>query len=328
MPFNIDAIESDLDKLLEDYRLALRAVELLPSYGIVPANEFQASIAALIPKSAKRRSARIKVAVLRYGNRHADLATSRFAIRSVARMFLRSHVRTKLRLFADRLEVERLAYTRLNDVQQKRLDNLIQRLRDYDYRLAPRKSNWLNVFGWIWGIVAPIVITYLSTLVIHPSTHITPGEVLIYIATYLMALAIIVQWPLFIFGVEGGFRWKRLILLGQSGEVNMDISAFIRWTKSPQANAYVSEYHLFQTLGISKPIEFPWDLVLSPLTVLGIPLALAFFIIGIAISIPMKGLSWVELIPFAFVAIGFVILFRVLRPIFKSIRRRQQNGVC
>jgi flagellar biosynthesis/type III secretory pathway M-ring protein FliF/YscJ len=39
-------------------------------------------------------------------------------------------------------------------------------------------------------------------------------------------------------------------------------------------------------------------------------------------------LSWVELIPFAFVAIGFVILFRVLRPIFKSIRRRQQNGVC
>jgi hypothetical protein len=59
--------------------------------------------------------------------------------------------------------------------------------------------------------------------------------------------------PLLRLGAIGGFRWKRLILLGQTGDMGIDpvTNAILWWTLAPQANTYQSENRYVQYL-VSK----------------------------------------------------------------------------
>ncbi len=264
------------------------------------------------------------------GMRCADWIRDRFAVRSLARMFLRSHIRSKLRVIADRLEVERLASGRMEANTLDRLDIVITRLRDYDKRLAHRRAGWLKLPGWIWAVAAPLLATYLSTLFI-PGLEVAVAGVLVRVATYLLLIAILVWFPLFTWGALGGFRWKRLILLGQTGDVNVDVAtnAVLRWAPAPQANTYESENRLFETLGLPKQNEFPWDLVLSPTTVLSGPLALSVLILALAFSISATKLSWTILIVmFVLLFVFFFCLRSILRPILRAMRERVLRGAC
>lgn len=328
-PLDINAIETALDELLERYRQAIRVAEFLPACGRVPDKEHLVEITQPVGPT-RSRIGRLRASRLQTRTRYADWIRSRFAVRSLARMFLRSHIRSELRAIADRLEVERLASGRMEANTLERLDIVVRKLRDYDKRLAHRRTGWLKLPGWIWAVAAPLLVTYLSTLVI-PSPEAAVAGVLVRLATYLLLIAILVWAPLFIWGVLGGFRWKRLILLGQTGDVNIDVAtnAVLRWAPAPQANTYESENRLFETLGLPKPREFPWDLIFSPTTVLLGPLALAALILALAFSISATKPGWPILI--AVVVLLFVFFFclrSTLRPIVRAIRERVLRDAC
>jgi len=329
-PLDINAIETALDELLEHYRQVLRAAELLPACGPVPKEEFLAQIAQPVGPM-RSRIGRLRTSLLQTRTRHADWFRRRFAVRSLARGFLSSHIESKLRAVADRLEVERLASGHMDANTLKRLDVVIRKLHDYDKCLVHMRTRWLKLPGWIWVVAATMLTTYLSTLVIpSPETAVAAG-VLVLLATCLLLFASLVGVPLFYFGALGGFRWKRLILLGQSGDVNIDVAtnAVLRWGPAPQANTYGSENRLFETLGLPKPSEFPWDLVLSPTTVLLGPLALAALILGLAFSVSVTKPGWPILI--AVVVLLFVFFFClhfIRRTILRAMRERTQRGAC
>lgn len=325
---DINAIETLLDELLEHYRQAIRAAEFLPAHGRVPAREYLLEIAQPVglPRSG---IGRLRTSVLQTRTRHATWIRSRFAVGSLARMFLRSHIQSRLRAIADRLEVERLASGRMEADTLKRLDIVIRKLRDHNKRLAHKRTGSLKLLGWIWVVAAPLLTRYLGTLVI-PSLEVAVVGVLVRLATYLLLFAILAWFPLFTWGALGGFRWKRLILLGQTGDVNVDVATnvVLRWAPAPQANTYECENRFFETLGLPKPSEFPWDLMLSPTTLLLAALALAVLMLAVAFGISAAELGWPILIAVVLLFGFFFCVRSILRAIFRAMRERAQRGAC
>lgn len=326
---DINTVEAALDGLLEHYRQALCAVELLPVWGRVPNNEYIVQIAQ--PVGSKRsRIHRLRISLQQARIRHADWVRFHFAARSLARMFLRSHIRSKLRTIADRLEVERFAGGHMDKNTSKRLDDVITKLRDYDKSLAQRRTFWLRLPGWIWLATAPVLFTYLTTLVILSITVIGV-RVLIYIVIYLPYVVLFAWLPLFGFVALGGFRWKRLILLGQVGDMKLEIATnlVLCCASAPQANAYEAENRFFGILGLPKPDEFPWDLVLEPPPFLSTALVLSFFTLVLALCISAKEPSLPILIAILIFVALFILYVRfILRPIFRAMRERRQRGAC
>lgn len=327
-PLDIDAVEAALDDLLEHYRQALRAVQLLPCCQRVPDNECTVQIAPAVgPTRIRLRCVRTSLVEIR--TRHADWIRIHFASRRLARMFLRSHIRSKLRTIADCLEVERFAGGHMDANALKRLDDIIRKLGAYDKSFTKRRTFWLRLPGWIWPVAAPILFTalysYFATLTV------TATGVLVYIAIYLLGFASLVWAPLYLCIALGGFRWKRLILLGQAGDINIGIApnAVLCWVRGPQANTYESENRLFGILGLPKSAEFPWDCVLAPPQFLSAALVLALFMVVLAVNIPGKEFSWPLLIvDMVFVAFLILYLHFIVRPIFRDMRARRQRSAC
>jgi hypothetical protein len=327
-PLDINTTETALDELLECYRQALRAVEWLPSFSRVPKSEY--SLTILPPVDQKRsRTKRPRTPSLPARTRYADWIKSRFAVRPLARMFLRSHIRSKLRDIADRLKIEQFASGHMDASTSKRLDYIIRKLRTYDKSLTQRRTFWLKLPGWIWPIAASLLTTYLGNLAFS-HFEVTASAVLVYIATYLLVIVMLVYLPLFSFFTLGGFRWKRIILLGQSGDVNIEIAtnAVLRWVPAPQENAYEYEDRFFRILGLPKSKEFPWDLLLTPHIFLGATLALALFLVALASAIAITAPNWLILIPVVFFVLSLLCFRFTLRIISKVMRDRKQRSAC
>ncbi|HEY4711827.1 MAG TPA: hypothetical protein VIH69_04005 [Dehalococcoidia bacterium] len=303
-PLDINAIEATLDELLEHYRQALRAVELLPTWGHVPNREYLVEIAPPF-----------------------DQTMSHFVVRGLVRMFLRSHIQSKLRAITDHLQVERFASGHRDANTSKRLGDIIRKLRAYDKCLAQRKTLWLRLLGWIWPVAAPMLSTYLTTLFI-PGLGVVRG--LGYIVAGLIYFASVGWFPLFIFVGLGGFSSKRLILLGQTGDMSIGSTTdtVLNWVPMPQANTYEAEDRLFGTLGLPKPEEFPWDVMLAPPIFLLTSLALAFFMLALDFSISARGLGWPILIAVVLLGVFFFCLCFVLRSISRAKRERRQHSAC
>ncbi|MCK4579926.1 MAG: hypothetical protein KAU10_01155, partial [Dehalococcoidia bacterium] len=316
---DINAIEGTLDELLERYRQALRAVELLPAWGRVPDSEH---LVEITPPVDQRRSqvSRVRTYLLQVRTRHADWVRSRFAVRRLARMFLRSHIQSKLRAIAERLEVERFASGHMDADTSRQLDDIIAKLRAYDECLTQRGALWLKVPGCIWVVVAPVLITYLKGT---PGVTVTTAVVLAHIAIYVLYFALFFWAPLFTFGALGGFHWKRLILVGQTGDMNTNIATnvIVRWGQAPQASTYQSENRLFGALGLPKPNEFPWDLVLAPVTLMLTALALAFFLLALAFVVSVTELGWPVLIAVVLFIASFFCLRSVQHAILRTLRQ-------
>ncbi len=324
-PLDINLVETALDKLLECYRQAIRAAEFLPAIGRVQDKEYLVEIVQPV-RPAKGRIARLRTSLHQTRIRNADWISSRFAVRPLTRMFLFSHIRSKLSTISDRLEVELLASGRMEANTLERLNIVVIKLRDYDKRLAHRRTGWLKLPGWIW----PLAVTYLGTLVIPmPVAAIT--EVMVKFTFYLLGFAMLICIPLFYPLMLGGFRWKRLILLGRVGDVNIGISTnvILRWVPAPLMNTYKTENRLFETLGLPKPREFPWDLVFSPTTILLGSIALIALILtpGLIFSVTKPG--WSTLV--AVVVLLFMFFFcvrSILRPIFRARHERIRRDAC
>jgi hypothetical protein len=302
-PLDINAIEAALDELLENYRQALRAVELLPTRGHVPNRGYLVEITPPV-----------------------DQTMGHFRIRCLVRTFLRSHIRSKLRAITYHLEVERFASGHMDANTSKRLGDIIRKLRAYDKCLTQRRTLWLRLLGWIWPLAAPVLFT-LATVVI-PSLGV--AEIFGYVITGLLLFASLAWFPLFSFVGSGAFSWKRLILLGQVGDVNINITtnAVLHWVPMPQANAYESENRFFRILGLPKPDEFPWDIMLTPPVFLSTALALVFLMLALYIGSSTKEFGWPTLIAVVFLVMFFFCLDFILRSISRAKRERRQRGAC
>lgn len=303
-PLDINAVEAALDELLEHYRQALRAVELLPAWGYVQNRGYFVEITPPFSQTM-----------------------SHFVVRRLVRMFLRSHIRSKLRAIADHLEVERFASGHMDANTSKRLSDIVRRVRAYDKCLAQRRTLLLGLLGWIWPVAVPVLATYLTTLVI-PSLRIV--GVLAYTAIGLLYFAATAWFPLYIVVGSGGFDGKRLILLGQTGYINTDIAtgAALHLVPMPEANTYEYENRFFGTLGLLKPEEFPWDIMLAPPALMSIALALAFFLLALAFLPAATEPNLAALAAVAlFIAAVFCVYF-VRRLIGREMRRRRERSAC
>ena len=298
-PLDIDAIEAALDELLEHYRQALRAVELLPRWGHMLTREYL----------------------------HADWIRRHLTVRPLVSIFLRSHIRAKLHTVADNLEVERFASGHMDANTSKRLDDIIKKLRAYDKFLIQRRTFWLGLPGWLWVVVAPVLTTLILGI---PNITVTVGELLGDIIIYSFFVVLFFWPPLYFFGALAGFHWKRLILMGQTRYISINVATNIVSPPvlMPQANTYEFENRLFKTIGLPKPDEFPWDLVLAPLTIMLAALALAFFLLAIAFLFANAEPSWPALIAVALLVASFGCIDSVRRLIDRDMRERRQHSAC
>lgn len=323
---DIGLIEARLNKLSEAYRQVLRAAEFLPTCGSVPVEEFHSEVGQPITK--KRNPFKHKTMFKIEGKKSpGDWARSRFAFRPMARMLLRSHIRSKLRAIADRLDVEQFADANRGANYSSELDEVIKKLWSFDARLGG-KGPWLSKVGsGIWAVSILILPTILSHFII-PSNGITAPAIIIYFGTGLLWFAFFAWFPLFYFVALGGLRWKRLILLGQTGDVYIDIAALVRWCQAPLANTYHLENQVFEALGLPKPTEFPWDIALSPDKLLSAVLAVALLSLALALTVSMKQFDWPFIVAMIleFIAIGF--LSHAVRSTFRTKRYRLENSMC
>jgi len=303
-PLDIKAVEAALDELLEHYRQALRAVELLPAWGYVRNGGYFAEITPPFNQTK-----------------------SHFVVRRLVRMFLRSHIRSKLCAIADHLEIERFASGHMDANTSKRLSDIIRRVRAYDKCLAQRRTLLLGLLGWIWPVAVPVLATYLTALLI-PSLRVT--GVLVYIAIGSLYFAVTAWFPLYIVVGSGGFEGKRLILLGQIGYINTDImtGAALHLVPMPEANTYKYENRLFGTLGMLKPEEFPWDVMLAPPALMSTALALGFLLLALAFlpAATEPNLAAIAAVALFIAAIFCVYLVR--RLIGSEMRRRRERSAC
>jgi len=319
-------MQAVINELLEAYRQALLSTDSLPAFGPVPRLEFQANIAWSINTDHNLKS-HLKNTATSFRNRHADWVTHRVAFRWLVKQFLLSHIRSKLKTLLDRLEIERLGHGYMDTNTSRKLDAIIADLRDFRKRLAPINVTLLNIFGGVWTLVAPLLSVYFSHIIGGQRSFSSTS--LMVFANYLLLISML-TWPILsTVGALGGFRWKRLILLGRTGDVDVSLSAFIRWTKAPTTNTYQLETRLFQIIGLPKPIEFPWDTVLSPDKVLMFALSLALFIWSIAIFIQIavsNKLNWSLLIFLVFFG-SSIFLFKhfLFDPIVRTKRERSKN---
>jgi hypothetical protein len=302
---DISAVEAALDELLERYRQALRAVELLPAWGHM---QNKGDFAGVTPQ--------------------VDQSTSHFVVRGLVRMFLRSHVRSKLRVIAGWLEIERFAGGHMDVSASRRLSDLIGNVvRTYEACLAQGKIPLLGLLGWIWPIAVPILATYFTTLF---APDLKVAGVLVQVAIGSVYFAATAWFPLYLVVGSGGFGGKRLVLLGKTGYMVTDVMVgpTLHLTPMPEANTYEYENRLFRTLGLLKPEEFPWDIMLAPPALMSTALALAFFLLALALLPAATGpnLAAITSVVLFIVTISCVAFVR--RLIGRELQSRRERNAC
>ena len=302
---------------------------MLPARGDVPQSQFLAVDTQ--PRHQRQSSiGRLWESVVGKKVDHADWIRNRRAVRFIVRTYLCAHIQSKLQVIAYHLNVERLKNRNMDVSTSVRLGIITRELEDYIRTIAPTKTLWMKLLGWLWFFATSLFSGYLVTI-ISSGHKLNIFLILTYLLIYIGLFAILFLVPLFDSVVLGGFRWKRLILLGQTGDVNLDISPSIvlRWNRAPSGNTYKSENHLFGILGFKKPNELPWDLVLSPRTIfltIG-ALILLLFTVG-AFIIAATKLDWSLLIGCIFLALFIACLYYIFTPIRKIMRDRAQHNAC
>lgn len=328
-PLDINAFETALDEMLRCYGQALLAAEKLPARGRVPLAEYLVVITKSVPQK-QSLILRLWMGMKQTRTDKADWVRSRIANRTIVKIYLHAHIRSKLQAVAEYLEAEKLTTEGIDMAKSARLDSIIRKLQDYDKAFAQRKATWLKLPGWIWTVIAPLVSAGVGAIVTLHS-GITASEVLVNITLALLISTMFLWVPLFTLWSLDGFRWKRLILMGQIGDLNPDISATVvlRWLPSPPSNTYAFEDRLFKILGITKPKEVPWDFILLPTTTISAVMALACFLLGMVAIIPAKTLlDWSVLIALVFLAVSFFITLSILRSKLRVVKDRESRSAC
>lgn len=277
-PTNIPEVERQLTDLIESYRIALRFVARLPTFGRLDTTlesrlptVVDGKLTKVPPKDSKRRVARPFV-----------------------RLFVESHIRHKLKVIHRLLSIEAISLDE-QDPHAKKVALWVKRLQETresmrslgrTYSLltrAPLVSLLLPFLGAFLLQVTRVDVSnpneIMKTAVTLVQTQRTSLLLVLSNAALLLVYIYILLAPAVI---RFGFRCKRAIfnggktdsyrlLWGQESESRDEI-----WNNFPAAKIYAKENQLFAELGANKPEEFPLDLIASPLPYTILIIASAF----------------------------------------------------
>ena len=252
---NMVQLEQRLEKLVGDYRNALRIVARLPRIGRL--------------KTTTTPSGRVR---------------RRWVIRPFVGIFVESHIRSKLDAIAAVLSIEATELVDDSNEDSKKLKSWIKQLRALSKMLrgwkgsftlltkAPLLAALLPLFGAILGQLVGIDISGAAAFG-SSITKLGQSAGSDSILTFLKFLAVLLLYSYILFSavvVGFGFRGKRAIFSGGKTEpdfFNRDMfhhdKRVDEWQQIPKTNIYHVENDLFEVLRIKKPTEFPLDIVAS-----------------------------------------------------------------
>lgn len=252
---NMIQLEQCLEKLIADYRNALRIVARLPRIG---------RLTTTITNSGRVRR--------------------RWVIRPFVGIFVESHIRSKADAIAAVLSIEATELVDDSNEDNKKLKSWIKQLKALSKMLhgwkgsfalltrAPLVAALLPLFG---AIVAQLVGIDISGAAAFGRSLTKLGQAAgsdsFFTFLKFLGLLLFYCYILFSFVVVGfGFRGKRAIFTG--GKTEPDIFSrdifhkdlrVEEWHQLPATNIYHVENELFEVLRIKKPMEVPLDIVAS-----------------------------------------------------------------
>jgi len=264
-PIDLDSLEANLETLMKCYRDALRFVERLPRLGRVRVEYLN-----------EKRNGTPHNWITNGINRLAK-PSNRWVARSLTRLFLEAHIRSKLEEIIRFLRIEGALEIKESETNKraKRIKSLIAPLDELQKALFSWKQRGaifarLPFLPVVIALATPFLASY--TGIDFSSTKDVAKSVLartqaggltrsIVLAAILLGELYMLLAPLV---TSLGFRIKRAILAGGTTEWRLfDDPEYIRWLEFPTINAYQIENQVFTTIDIPKPREFPLDFVLA-----------------------------------------------------------------
>jgi hypothetical protein len=309
-PVDLDVLETHLETLMKCYRDSLRFVEVLPGFGRV-------RVEYPDDKSPKRKG--IAQALYRVTN-----PGHRFVVRSLVRLFVEAHIRTRLETLVRLLRIEASASIKDSEsnARAKKLKALIAPLDDLQKALFSWKQRGalfarFPLLPVLIALATPFLAGYTG---INFSGAKSIGESIMTKAqsgglTRSLAVAAILLGELYMLLAPAltslGFRIKRAILAGGKSVWRLfDEPEHIRWVSFPTTNAYQIENKVFEVIAVPKPKEFPLDFVMGFLPFYVLIIAVLFsagFISQLVggerltlVDALMVGAPWVTLLGYAY----------------------------
>ncbi len=275
-PVDMGELTIRLGELLDNYRDALRIVARFPLVG-----RWRVKTIRRQPGSAEgfltRRESR------------------RWVVRPFVRFFVELHISRKLKSIIEALRIEEMSLSPVSSEDAKTLKAYTEQLKALRGIVTTpgRVSTFFTKAPLIPFFLPLITAVVLQLSGIDVSDGSALGAALVKLGQagtwtaplrLLILIGILVMY-LYIFFVPVvigiGFRGKRAIFAG--GETIKDLfewNPFLResecWLRLPQTNIYQTENHLFQTLRVPKPREFPLDLVATIFPYFSLVVAVAF----------------------------------------------------
>jgi hypothetical protein len=267
-PTNIPEVEQQLKDLIESYKIALRSVAGLPTFGRLDTK--------LESKVFTIKDDKLETNV-------ESKPSKRIVARPFVRLFVESHIRQRLKLIHRLLCIEAISLDE-NDANAKKVALWLKRLqetresirslgRTYSLliRALPLVSLLLPFLGAFLLQVMRVDVSnpneIMRTAVTLVQTQRTSLLLVLSNAALLLVYIYILLAPAVL---KFGFRCKRAILNGgrtdpyylTSGRRGYEVEI---WNNFPGAKIYKKESDLFATLEAKEPEEIPLDLIASPL---------------------------------------------------------------
>ena len=270
---NMTELELRLGSLMANYRDALRIVTRLPRIG---------RLETTLSNSQRQRR--------------------RWVIRPFVRIFVESHIRSKVNAIVAVLRIEASPLIDDANDDSKKIESWTRQLRELSKMLrgwagsfglltrAPLMAAFLPLFGAVLTQLVGINISGWDAFV-SSVAKLGQSASRASIVAFLELLALLLLYVYILFSavvVGFGFRCKRAIFSGGKTEPDLfrrDIFTTDQrveiWRQIPETNIYHAENEVFETLRIKKPIEFPLDIVASvtPYFVLVVAIVIAAWLL-------------------------------------------------
>ncbi len=335
---DLDQLEMNLETLIESYRGALKHVERLPSFGRINIEYDDQSI-----DQNRQRG------LIRHVYEKLSDPYHRWVAKSLVRLFVRSHIKSKLKEINRCLRVESLRLIKDTESAKraKKLKSYISQLDKFDEELSLGlnlpgmfivRAQWFPPFiAFITPILTKLIgIDFSSIKAFEQSTIqvVSPS-----ISSHTIVLLLVLFIEIYVFFLSPsinnlGFRVKRAIFSGgktESWDLFEEYSKpmLIKWLSFPDTNVYRSENQVFDVLGFPKSKEFPLDFVTSFKFYLAIIFTSYFLVAFVIISLAIKDgtlktiFNWWDFLGvFALGVVGISYLINSWR----NLHRRREEG--
>jgi hypothetical protein len=265
-PTYIPEVERQLTDLIESYKIALRLVARLPTFG-------------LLDTTLERRDLSVGDGKLTKDAKDYK----RIVARPFVRLFVESHIRQRLKLIHRLLCIEAISLDE-NDANAKKVASWLKRLQETRESIRSLGRTYslliraLPLVSLLLPFLGAFLLQVMRVDVSNPNEIMKTAVTVVQTQRSSLLLVLSNAALLFVFlyillapaVLKFGFRCKRAILNGgrtdpyylTSGRRGYEVEI---WNNFPGAKIYKKESDLFATLEAKEPEEIPLDLIASPL---------------------------------------------------------------